>query len=374
MTPNRKETNGQMGQPIRFYKYVALTFLIMTVVLLGVIVFMSSKRADITVITRADSIEVRENMLIGDDIEGEVEISEIELIESYSPSQAKEEKSVAVGMVILYNETNYNQPLVATTRLLSPDDILFRLKERVTVPANDSVEVEVYADQSGPESEIGPTSFTIPGLRAETQAVIYAKSLEPMKGGVRRVGFLSQSDWDRAEIQMHDKLLEFGKNKFTLPENMSVVFGLSDFEISSQNEIGDELEEFEISAQAKIAAIFYEEDKVREVLRRELNKHLIGEDELLSSGEEEMSITLVDFDLEEEKFELEVFCNGLVSLSPESQQLEKQMFFGKNKDEVRRYLLSLDHVQGAEIKFSPLWMRTVPYVAEHVSVMVKNVE
>ena len=47
-------------------------------------------------------------------------------------------------------------------------------------------------------------------------------------------------------------------------------------------------------------------------------------------------------------------------------------FFGKNKDEVRRYVLSLDNVYSVDIKYSPAWMQTVPHVADHVSVVIKN--
>ena len=69
-----------------------------------------------------------------------------------------------------------------------------------------------------------------------------------------------------------------------------------------------------------------------------------------------------------------VSASGLVSLNPESGQFAKSLFFGKNKEEVRRYLLSLDHVQGVEVKFTPAWMRSVPPVPEHVSVVVKMTE
>ena len=51
MTPRRKETNFAPNQPVRFYKFIALTFLIITVVLFCVIIFMSSKEATITVTT-----------------------------------------------------------------------------------------------------------------------------------------------------------------------------------------------------------------------------------------------------------------------------------------------------------------------------------
>lgn len=375
MTPYRKETNGQNDQPVRFYKYVALTFLLVTIVLLGVIVFMSSKRATVTVITRSDSVEVNETVLIGEGgVAGEMKTEDVELTVSFKPTEAKEEQSIALGFVTLHNESGASQPLVATTRLLTGEGILFRLKDRVTVPAGGTIQAEVYADQSGQASEIGPSKFTIPGLREETQKLIYATSEESMKGGIKKTGVLSTADWTRAQQEMQEKLKALGSEKFTTTEGQAVVFGLTNFEMTSEAKVGDELEEFTAVGKGKLVAVYYNTEEVRTSLKSELEKHLISEDELISSGDDNMTVSLGNFDVENNKAELNVYCNGVVSLSPESAQIGKDMFYGKTKDEVRRYLLSLDHVQGVEIKFSPAWMHTVPHVADHVTVVVKNVE
>src|SRR5690606_9666825 len=82
------------------------------------------------------------------------------------PATGKQTENVTVGgTVTVINNSSRNQPLVATTRLLSPNGELFRIRNTVQVPARSTVEnVEVYADQPSPEMEIGPTKFTIPGL------------------------------------------------------------------------------------------------------------------------------------------------------------------------------------------------------------------
>ncbi len=376
MTPYRKETNSQSEQPVRFYKYVALTFLLVTIVLLGVIVFMSSKRATITVITKSDSVEVDETVLVGGEgVKGEMKTQDVDLTLSFKPTEVKEEQSIAFGFVTLHNESGASQPLVATTRLLTSGGVLFRLKDRVTVPAGGTIQAEVYADQPGSASEIGPSSFTIPGLREETQKLIYATSEENMKGGVKKTGVISVADWTRVQEEIQEKLKALGNEKFTsTTEGQGVVFGLTNFEMTSESKVGDELEEFTVVGKGKLVAVYYNVEEVKTSLRKELEKHLISEDELISSGEENISVTLGNFDVENNQAELKVYCNGLVSLSPESSQISKDMFYGKTKDEVRRYLLSLDHVQGVEIKFSPAWMHTVPHVADHVTVVVKNVE
>lgn len=100
------------------------------------------------------------------------------------PSASAARDGVATGTVTLVNETGAAQPLVATTRLLSEGGVLFRLRDRVTVPAGGTVEAAVYADQPGPSGDIGPSRFTIPGLSPALQASIYARSSSPMTGGV----------------------------------------------------------------------------------------------------------------------------------------------------------------------------------------------
>ena len=81
-----------------------------------------------------------------------------------------------------------------------------------------------------------------------------------------------------------------------------------------------------------------------------------------------------DYDLEAGKATLKVFYDGLASLHPESADIDKSVFFGKTRDEIRRYVLSLDHVQGVEVDFTPVWMMRVPYTPDHIQVVVKQVE
>ena len=66
MTPHHKETNLS-NEPVRFYKIVALSFLFLTIILLGVIVFMSTKRATITITTKPEQVEADLTMEITKD-------------------------------------------------------------------------------------------------------------------------------------------------------------------------------------------------------------------------------------------------------------------------------------------------------------------
>lgn len=117
---------------------------------------------------------------------------------SVTPSETQPRDAVATGTVTITDDSDTNQSLVATTRLLADSGVLFRLKQAVTVPAHGQVDAPIYADQPGDAGDISASHFIVPGLPTERQAVVYAASSQPTTGGVEQVGVLSQADVDAA--------------------------------------------------------------------------------------------------------------------------------------------------------------------------------
>ena len=376
MTPHHKETNLS-NEPVRFYKIVALSFLFLTIVLLGVIVFMSTKRATITITTKPEPIEADLTMEITKEnpANGVLEQTVVVFSKKFKPDASKEEESTAVGTVILHNDSSVSQPLVATTRMLTADGVLFRMKKGATAPANGTVEVDVYADKSGKAGEIGPSKFTIPGLNGARQEVVWAESVKPMIGGVRQFGVIGSEDIKEAEGEMLAELKKTGEEKLNaLHPGMNAAFAVAQSSVKADKEIGTEAEEFTMNAEAVVVGAFYSADELKKICLPELSKRVVSDVEILGRGKTGTSVLLDEYDLTTGHAILKIAVSGLVELNAESSQLQKLIFFGKTKDEVRRYLLSLDHVNGVDIKFTPAWMRTVPHVAEHVNVVVKKVE
>ena len=64
----------------------------------------------------------------------------------------------------------------------------------------------MYADQAGRSGEIGPTTFTIPGLNATKQTLITAKSTAAMTGGTKTVGVVGDSDVASANAALKTEL------------------------------------------------------------------------------------------------------------------------------------------------------------------------
>ena len=381
MVARRKQTTSYESQPVRFYKIVALTFLFITLILFGFIVFLSSKRASVTITTRPDAVDITTSIGVNTsgqarNIEGSVQTIHVTATKEFSPTGNREEDAIAAGVVILHNETNIDQPLVATTRLLSADNILFRLEERVLVPANGTVTAAAYADQEGISGNIGPTQFTIPGLHAAKQKQIFAKSDGRMTGGVKTIGVLSSSDVEKAKKELLVDLLSDGKAQFAAEDidESGVVYDISEESISLDKEIGEEVSSYTLTGSASVVAVRYDLDEVHTLAQDILLSRAIDDAEHIQPSDTAPTVVLAEYDIATASAYLDVTYTGLATINPESKQLEKSVFYGKTKDEVRRYLLSLDHVYGVDVQFRPAWTQTVPHVGEHVSIIVKQDE
>lgn len=190
---------------------------------------------------------------------------------SFKPAGVEIKKEQAIGMITVINNADYNQPLVATTRFLSEDGVLFRLKNRVVVPAQGQIEAEVYSDVSGKGGNIKPTSFTIPGLPATVQKIIYGESSEQMTGGIKEIGVLTEEDLNNSKIigekraikEVKDKFLNDIKNeyrdKYVALENLVDVNILS---VEFSNQAGDEVDEFNINVKVRVDLLAFLSDDV----------------------------------------------------------------------------------------------------------------
>lgn len=365
------------NQPVRFYKVIALSFLLVTILLLGVIVFMSSKRASILINVKSEPIESNFSVKVGSQgdvkIDGIVTSTVLSLSKKFQTKGDKEIIGVASGKVKIFNDSSNNQILIPKTRFLTPDGILFRIKERIEVPAKGSLEVEVYADKEGKESEISSSTFSIPGLNVELQKLIYAKSEEPMVGGATKVGVVEENDIKDAEKILGEEAKE--KIKAQMAEKYSNYVGLfnvSESKFVSDKELGVETSEFTLSGDVKIDVVLYDQEKLNTYANDVLKKQVVENNEELKSIEETPAVTLGDYDLENGIANLNIVHIGRVSLDPNSKELQKAMFFGKTEDEVRKYVMSLNHVKSVSMEFRPIWNRTVPSTSDHVEITIRE--
>ena len=374
MTARARGTTKPPAQPVRFYKTVALTFLLLTILLLGVVIFMSAKRATITVIAKHTPVDVNSTANIGvnGDVSGSVSTTQITLSEIFFPTGSKTEEGVAKGTVIVTNDSNSSQPLIATTRFLSADGILFRLEDGVTVPANGSVEAIVYADQSGATGDIGPTNFTIPGLNETRQKEVYGKSSVDMKGGVKTIGVLSEKDVEESKKKLLARAENEAKRIFG-EVGEGQLFAVLESSVTSNANIGEEVSEYTLTMNATISTVSYDTEAMKEWATQLLSTRIVDDTEVIEASKDNPVVTFSSFDPELDTVNVNVFYDGIASVNPNSTEFDKAFFYGKTKDEVRRYVLSLDHVEDVEVNVTPGWIRTIPHIDDHVNIVIKSI-
>lgn len=381
MITHRVTTKLAPEPPVRFYRTIAVTFLVVTIILLGVIIFFTSKKANIVIVAKTDNKNINLDINVLKDKGGDLSIvglvttTKFSWSQKYSPTGNKTTDGVAGGEVTLYNETSAPQTLVKTTRLLTPAGVLFRLSDKVVIPAKGQVAATVYADQMGAGSNIGPSKFTIPGLSEDKQKVIYADSAKEMVGGVRTIGVLSAEDLKSAKADFTTKVRQNVEN--TLMENsefsQKLIF-VPDNNIVADKQIGEEITEFNLSGTSTVVVVFYNKEDVKNILTKEVSSRVDVTTEKVLSVSKDPQVSLGSYDLEKQKAQLSVYQDVLVTLDVNAEKLSVNNFFGKKKDEIERYVFGLGHVVGVDVKFSPSWMRSAPSVADKVQVVVKNVE
>ncbi len=195
------------------------------------------------------------------------------------------------GTITIYNEfSEATQPLVAQTRFLSENGVLFRLNHAVVVPGMKNgepgkVEALVVADQSGSDANIGAMRFTVPGFEGSPKKnKFYAVSSEVMRGGgVSGQGVLivTADDIANAKKQMEEELATYVNEQLKSllrPESEILLQEAVIKEItrSEANVSADTMsEQFMYEIVTHVRAHVFSEDDVRSVLLSQIDKLLL---------------------------------------------------------------------------------------------------
>ena len=381
-TTKRKAPAPPPAPSLNMYRRIAVTFIAVTFLTLAVVVYLSFSRATIHIIPEA---RVVSTTLVVDVVGTPVEETDVvgtvvsNIFEQASESVLSNDsvKSVdakAGGVVTIFNNSSGSQPLVATTRLLSPEGILFRIDDGVTVPAKGSVSVTAHADVVGAAGDIGPTRFTIPGLNASLQALIYAESAEAFTGGVIGVRVVEQDDLDLAAAQLEGEMLEAAKETLRLQAGGSYTgeaFFTEVLEKLSDTPPGTEASSVNISLKFKVVAVFYQKEDLFALAQWKLYEQMAKGMEAAAVSADSMVVTVDNYDLELQIANVSVTLEGDATLSPTNKLLDKQQFVGRSAVEVKTVLESSDAIKSVNITFTPFWLRRLPTLKDHIKIVIE---
>ena len=374
------------SRPISIYRKIAITFIVLTLLLAAVVVYFSIVSVKIVIIPNKERTAANFLATVKDAksqaspsgavINGLVEKIFLSAEESFGALGKEVNSAEVVGTVTIYNKTNSDQPLIKTTRLLSPDDKLFRLKQTVRVPANGQLEkVEVYADQAAKEMAIAPTKFIIPGLNQTKQDLIYAESASPFE--YRELGetLVSAEDLQKAkEIltkQLADKLQAMtAAPKYQNYDNVISKVNDNAIIFNTAAKLGDKVKEFKMSAATEAAIVAFNTNEVAELARQKVAESLPDDKRLESFDKNNFQYSVDKYDVNRGTADLKIEVAAQMVLKEGTEIIKADRLVGLNRQQLDDYLSSLREVAGYEVKFTPNWINKVPSLLDHIKVEV----
>lgn len=377
--PERAHSSEFRRPPVKasLYRKLAIGFAVPVLLLVLVVVYVTYARATVTVYPQRDTIDnyeglvvtVREEPLGTDEIGGEIHEVTVGGERTGSASDSIESEGTACGFVTLVNETSQPYTLVATTRLLTPEEILFRIQDQVAIPANGEITTEACADEPGAEGDIGPSTFRIPGLRADTQEVVYAKSDEAMTGGVIARGVVSQDDITGIEEALREELVNEAKEE--LGTRIEGTWTGLQFEVDTMNRFvnvapGEEADRIVVRLTLRVRSVSYDRSGALDIVVEDLKRGLTSDRELISVDGDAAEIDVERADPEELEAALRIRLSGESSVALDSPLFDAEKLKGLDLDAVRLYFEGIDGVERVDVRFRPFWLKRMPQLADHI--------
>lgn len=365
------------------HKKIALFFVFSIIVLfiLGLIfLFTREGKMTIKVIPRPEEISLEKTIKIPNDLSGEVFEIEIEKEINSNPKASLEIDDVAKGEVEIINQSNNGQTLVKTTRLLSPQGILFRLDQQVFVPAKGKIKAKVYADKPGKESEIEPTRFIIPGLSPSLQKLIFAQSYEKMTGGTKKIGMVTENDINEAKSkleeilnkEMEEKIQTELKEKLNEISGLKIILGDKILNIKSEAKPNQEVGEFKTKGKLRVGLVAIKENELLNVAKNLLEKNLPIDKKLSFFDEQSLKYELKTFNPKEKTAEIEIKIKGKITIKENSPLFNLEEMGGQKKQVVKNYLEQYKEIERVEIRSFPFWKNSFPKKKELIEIKIKE--
>ena len=366
-----------------FFRNLGFSLMGGMILVLFVVMYMALSRATIIVepkeeVVNADLlVTVKEKNLQGGDLLGKIDQITVSTESSFNVSgKGTEMPAKATGEIVVYNNSTKNQALIATTRFLSKDGVLFRLKSNVTLPAGKSATVQVYADKEGKSGEITATAFTIPGLAKDLQSKIYGKSTTTMTGGIKTIAVVTQKDIDDAVENLLASLLVTAAENFKASSTFDAakfsgpVYANSIIKQEVSAKAGDKTDSFKVKLELKVVGIAYDsalQDQAAQTLSNMINTGR----ELLSSNIAGLKPVIDKYDLLEKTATLKITLSGNTILTSNSSVFDREKLAGMKDSDAKQYLAKYAGVKSVDIKYFPFWLDRIPKLRDHIKVVVK---
>lgn len=365
------------------YRKFAFRFFLLVVALLVVVGYFSFSSLAIEIIPNREIISDSISLEISTSesatstssvtqlLNGQVRSQDIEVEKEYSSSGEEILGEEVIGKVKLINNYTKAQPLVATTRLLTGDNKLFRLKDGVTIPAGQSVEVEVYADTPSSSMAVGPTRFTIPGLWVGLQDKIYGQSETNFEYRHKVNNFIKQADLDYAYSDIRTLIankaasIDLGNNAILSLDNANTI-------IETDAKSGDETANFTVKAKNRVAIISFDKEMVEKMVEAKLAYVVPDDKEIKGFDTNSITYTIESYDTESQTARIKVSFQATVAIKEDANVLDKTKLVNLSESQIDQYLKGIPAISSFTLDFRPDFIKKSPSLADRIKVRIQE--
>jgi hypothetical protein len=355
------------------YRNIAVSFSALALLLVALILYFSLARATITVLPRVQSFPLTTSFAL-DKTNSVVLARDITKEGTFDTSIAREEDAKASGTITITNTTNNPQTLVATTRFLSSEKILFRLKETVVAPARGKVTGTIVADVPGAGGEVAPTRWIIPGLRPELQTKIYGESEVAPTGGRRAIRALTADDISRARDGLRKQVEEEVRAEVagTSPERQFVILTQKAVSSTVSEKLGARVEKFRVAVTEHVEAVAVPERTLHGWLSERMKTTLPDDQRLLPFALDSVTASVSALDATAGTARVLVQGEGRAVLRSTSPVFDRTRFVGRTPEEVRSLLRSHGGIADVKVKLSPFFVKRLPRLPDHITIQIRE--
>ena len=357
--------------------YLGSTVLLLILTVLGLV--NQSYKTLIIIKPKVEPIEANFNVQVdnlgGDNsIRGQIIEIVTEDQEKFPAKNSTNEYDYAQAEIKIINNSSQGQTLVNKTRFLSSKELLFRLTKEVFIPAHQSIKAVIRADKPGPDYEIGPDRFTIPGLSSALQSKIYGQSDAPMTGGVKNVGLIEQKDIDQAKKELQEKIyqkiLDEFKKQINDPTN-KVAFQTKILSENIDAKAGDKKSEFNLRMKIQAGGVAFKRDDLLNLAVVKLQEKIPAGQELWQTEDDSLIYRLKEYNLTQQRALMEIQFRGKTAISKNNEALSKDKFKNLSEDEIKEYLNGVSGIEASEIKFSPFFLKKASSSEKRIEIKIK---
>ena len=367
---------------LALYRRIAVAFIVVVAIVLVTVLYLSTVQA--TLVVHAIQKDFASDLIVHTaqtpvdptDIKGNVVSGSMTKTKTFAPTGdgAKKVEGTSKGNITITNKGAAAQPLVATTRFLTADGILFRLDKTVSVPANGSVVAAIHADKPGITGDVAATHFIIPGLNAAKQLLISADSKETFIGGEQSISVVGQSEMDAAVQATKQEMVNDARDMLRTQAGGTFDGEIFTGDITAQKvsiKPDTEAKSYDVTLTTTVTGVFYD----RTALKALMTSHIydgIGQGQDVSDlNADAMLVSVEQVDTKTNTASLHAHLDGHIITTRTNKALDVGRFVGLSADEAKELLVKDGTASSVDVSFFPFWISHIPRLKDHINIDLK---